>query len=155
MMLGQIQTLKAEVQGAAYAGKTAKEIARMLVDYPMVANPDPAPQVPKPITANAVRTVLDGLGASEVVAGELIALARAQDREGIADWAEMRLSGAKLTAVQDYLAQTIADPDHPATVRGECRVQELGLEDVEDDDGRRYHLWGMRPYVQQILDGEL
>ncbi len=145
----QIDVLRTEMQDAKYADKTPREIARMLVEYPMIANPEPAPQIPKPITGAAVRQLLSQVTVTPEEKAELVRAVMGDNRGALAKWADLCLDDPAL--VHNYLAQTIADPTHPAEVRGLTRAEEIGLADVEDAEGRKYHLWGMRPYVEQIL----
>ncbi len=123
----QMVILTTELQDAQYDGKTQQEVATLLLARPMIANPEGAPQIPKPITGAAVKTLLTSITVSEEAKAELIRLLVLGNRDGIAEWADLYLSTAEADTVKNYLAQTIADPNHPTQVSGQWRAEVLNL----------------------------
>ena len=127
MTPAQIEILRTELLNPTYNGLTPQEVTDILFDRSLVVNTDPVPQVPKPITANAVKTLLAAITITEEAKAELIRLVIEGNRVGIASWADLYLTNPQAQLVKDYLAQTVPDPNYPAQVLGECRAEEIGL----------------------------
>lgn len=111
--------------------ETAKVIAVQLCQRELIANPQPAKQVPKPMSVVGIFGALSdegkalvksfGPSGQEPIRNDI----NAGDREAVAIWATINLSTEDATAVQAELQQTIDDPAHPAQVLEQSPLQKL------------------------------
>lgn len=122
--------LDAEFVTGAYEGLTTQQIADALTARPELPNPEPAPEVLLPFTAAEVHTeagvAMDAV--SDAAKIELIRIEEAQGHSSLASWSDKFLPAEVATKVKDKLASRKgADPNWPATVAGDTRLEELGL----------------------------
>lgn len=140
----QKAVLKAEIQKSYYQGKTFREIARMLNAWPMVDNLEPTPNIPKPITGEAVQTLVSKVSVSQEAVAELVGLVIDGNRQGVREWAGLYLNDVGQTIIANYLDDVVPDPDWPVKVRGDSKTVELGLTPLE---------WGGMTFTNSIPRG--
>ena len=127
------ERLKVELVGmdarGKLCGKSPREIARALVARPLIDNPEPAPQVLLPFSADDVRAIVPLVGLNDE--GRLFEIVRNQDHEGLALWAELFGDDPHVDAVVALARRTGPDPAHPALVKGASRLEALGIDEIE------------------------
>jgi len=135
MTAEQIVLLQTELQDSKYEDKTPREIARMFSARSMVANPNPQPKVPRPLSAtDAAKLDLTNLG--EEMTAQLHRIIQDGDNAALVDWALLAektgLIGANLSgAIQSYAKGTVPDPNWPAEVPGDSILMSLGIRELE------------------------
>lgn len=144
----QITLIKGELTDAKYNGKTSREMARMLSLRPLISNPTPAGQVPRPLYADdAVALNLSGI--SDEILARLHQIIQDQDNTALADLAKIAERGGLIpaavsTQIQGYANGTVADPSWPSDVPGDSPLMALGIRSLE---------WGGMTFADSIPRG--
>ena len=118
--------------GLGYSGLSPKQQLKKLMDKPDIANPDPVPNVPNPPTSDEV---IDMLG-TDFAKFDTETVLRADQLIGEQNFEGLGLL-IKYATVKGWIDTTMAvnlggllvrvhpDPNHPATVKGEKRLDEI------------------------------
>lgn len=115
---------------------TALTICHQLVTRPLIDNPEPAPQVPKPLVVADLLDALSPEGVAYIASQNLSDLEpigariREQDRAGVVNWMLLKklageVSEADYAAILAVCSATIDDPNHPEQVYGDNRLTVL------------------------------
>jgi len=148
MTPAQIALLQTELAKPAYLGKTYREMARMLSQRPLIPNPTPASQVPRPLYAqDAVALNLSGI--SDEILARLHQIIQDQDNAALADLAKIAEKGGLIPAaisaqIQGYANGTVANPVWASTVPGDSPLMVLGIRVLE---------WGEMTFTDSIPRG--
>lgn len=110
--------------------ETAKAIARLLVDRPEIDNPDPAPEIPKPMDTDILLGSVSGESLAKIESSALDAVSRrieSGERQAVVRWVAIALAKGWITqsehdAIQADLQATISDPNHPEKVLDRSRL---------------------------------
>lgn len=129
--------LAGEIAKPEYEGKTFREIARMLNAWPDVPNPEPVPKIPAPFEAEDITVAIGAISKEANV--RLVSILAGQDHDELRDFG--KLCGLDLSAIAD---RTIADPNWPATIRGDSKTVELDLTPLE---------WGGMTFTNSVPRG--
>lgn len=111
--------------------KPQAELIGLLLNKPMVANPDPAPQIPKPVTAQDVLGLLSPASVQAIPFDAMVEVNKAiaekdMERLGLqlqVFAAKGWINSTEVAALQARLAETIPDPNWPAQVPGQSRLE--------------------------------
>ena len=119
--------------------KTVREIAHLLLVRPMVPNPNPQPQLPKPIDTNQLMSLVSP---STIAAADYLALKAIEEAADSGDRGRLQrqfqvwqakgwLSDpTEIQAIQNELTATIPDPNWQPMVPGQSRLEQLFGETV-------------------------
>lgn len=152
----QIILLKGELAKPDYAGKTYREMARMLSLAPLIPNPTPAPKVPRELYADDA-AALNLSGISDEILARLHQIIQDQDNAALADLAKIAEKGGLVpaaisTQIQNYANGTIDDPTWPSEVSGISPLTVLGIR-VLEWGGMRFTDSIPRGAVEDVING--
>jgi hypothetical protein len=125
------QELLTDPTGQDYASADAAGKARLLVRKPLVPNPATAPQVPRPMDAGVLLGLVPPEQVRTISETGITAVSTHIDQgsyPGVARWVKIALAKGQIgqathDAIMAKLAETIPDPNHPAQVLGQSRLQ--------------------------------
>lgn len=144
------EILKTEIMGSDYdslrEAQDYQGIANALNQTPLVDNPTPQGDIPKPLTLSYVFSKLAPVDIPKLglIAGWIVdrveKAMESNDRTSLTDYLAIvgsQLSQTSKDALAAALAETIPDPSWSALIGGESRAQVLGLGAVTASDVQR------------------